>query len=107
MHEQVIAKSIIQEAMKHGKVRGIEVEVGELAHIPAHELKDALFLTGWTLEIKEMPSIVGCDCDYYGRPNVIEKGHDSTVFECPKCKAKFPRIIAGDQIILVGVDVEE
>ncbi|MBR9703694.1 hypothetical protein GOV10_06650 [Candidatus Woesearchaeota archaeon] len=107
MHEQVIAKSIIKEAQKHGKVVGIEVEVGELAHIPAHELKDALALTGWKLNIKEMPSVIGCECEFYGRPNIIEKGHDSTIFECPRCKAKLPRIVAGDQIVLVGVDIEE
>jgi len=33
MHETIIAKQIIDEAKKHGKVRSIVVEVGDLAHL--------------------------------------------------------------------------
>ena len=48
MHEQTIAKKIIEEASKHGIIESITVEVGDLGHLPAHEMEEVLkTLTDW------------------------------------------------------------
>ncbi len=108
MHEQAIAKEIIRAASEQGKVRGIEVSVGDLAHLPAGEMRDVLkTMTPWEVEIVEVPGAITCGCGYAGEPTILQKGHDSTVFECPQCKLKMPPVTGGDQIVLVGVDVEE
>jgi len=87
MHEGIFAESIINEAKKHGKVKKIIVEVGDLAHLPAKDLLNALKArVDWEIEI-------------------IEKRHEMTRFECPKC-GNLPEILEGDQIILRDVLVE-
>ncbi|MBN2566648.1 hydrogenase maturation nickel metallochaperone HypA [Candidatus Woesearchaeota archaeon] len=107
MHEQAIAKDIIDEASRHGAVEAITVEVGDLAHLPADELKEALrsLVPGWRVVIREKRGRVACECGYEGEPEILEKGHDSTVFRCPECQAVMPRIVGGDEIVLVEVEV--
>lgn len=106
MHEQAIAKGILKEAEKHGKLLKIEVEVGELAHIPAHDLLPTLTeMAPCPVEIKETKSEVECVCGYKGPAKVTEKGHDFTAFECPEC-GKIPRILKGEEIVLTNVEVE-
>lgn len=108
MHEQTIAKAIIEEATKHGKVESIVVEVGDLGHLPAHEMEEILnSMTDWKVTIQEKKATIECEqCSYKGEPDIVEKGHDSTVFRCPKCKAMMPKILDGDEIILKEVEVE-
>ena len=54
MHETVIARGIIKEAEKHGKIKQIELEIGELAHVPAHELLECLeSLVKWKIVSKK------------------------------------------------------
>ena len=108
MHEQTIAKVIIQEAAKHGKVKSIDVEVGDLGHLPANEMEDVLnTLTDWKINITTKKAVIECEaCGFLGEPNIVEKGHDHNVFRCPKCMAMMPHIISGDQIILKEVEVE-
>ena len=108
MHEQTIAKAIIEEAAKHGKVEGIIVEVGDLGHLPAHEMEEVLnTLTDWKVTITKKTATIKCEqCGFEGAPEILEKGHDHNVFRCPECKAMMPRIVDGDQIILKEVEVE-
>jgi len=108
MHEQTIAKVIIEEATKHGKVKGVVVEVGDLGHLPANEMEEVLkTLTNWNITVTKKKATIKCKaCDYKGEPDIVEKGHDHTVFRCPKCKAMMPKILKGDQIILKEVEVE-
>ncbi len=108
MHEQTIAKIIIQEANKHGKVKAIVVEVGDLGHLPAHEMEEVLkTLTDWDVKVLRKKATVKCEqCGYEGQPEIIEKGHDHNVFRCPDCKAMLPVIVDGADIILKEVEVE-
>ncbi|MFH1589452.1 MAG: hydrogenase maturation nickel metallochaperone HypA [archaeon] len=107
MHEQTIAKAIIEEAAKHGKVKSITIEVGDLGHLPAHEMEEVLkTLTDWKITVTKKKAIVKCECGYKGEPNIVEKGHDHNVFRCPKCNAMMPKILDGDQIILKELEVE-
>ena len=42
MHDTIIAKDIISQAKKHGNVKKIVVEVGDVAPIKAEELEEIL-----------------------------------------------------------------
>jgi len=107
MHEQVIAKQIIGEATKHGKVKSITVEVGDLGHLPIDEMEEVLnAMTPWKVIMVKKESKVACTCGFVGAPLITEKGHDHNVFECPKCRIKMPKILDGHDIILKEVELE-
>lgn len=105
MHEQVYVNQIIKEAVKHGLVEGITVEVGELAAIPAHELEESLKVTKWDVKVVMKQATVSCKCTFVGRPQITEKGHDFTIYHCPACGRLAPAILDGKEIILKSVRV--
>ncbi|MBD3208964.1 hydrogenase maturation nickel metallochaperone HypA [Candidatus Woesearchaeota archaeon] len=112
MHEQGIAQDIIKQAMATAKergkdVKGITVEVGDLGHLPAEEMEQALqtMVSDWYITMKHKPATIKCGCGYTGAPNIIEKGHDHNVYRCPACEALMPEIVDGDQIVLESIDV--
>ena len=106
MHETAIAQDLIETAKKQGDVTGMTVEVGELAHIPAKDLEPTLAeLCPWPVEMIEVESKVKCTCGFSGRPKILDKGHDHTVWACPECENLMPKALSGDQIILTKVDV--
>ena len=106
MHETIIASKIIEEAKKHGNVKSITVEVGELGHLPVYELEPTLrTLIDWKINLIEKKSLVKCKCGYKGKPKILQRGHDMCLFVCPKCK-NVPKIIEGDQIKLISVEVD-
>lgn len=107
MHEQTIAKVIIEDANKCGVVKAVTVEVGDLGHLPAHEMEEVLkTLTDWDVKVVRKKATVKCSCGFVGEPVIVEKGHDHNVFRCPKCNALMPEILDGDKIILKDVEVE-
>jgi len=100
MHETFFVNQIIEEANKKGKVKGIVVEVGDLAHIPAEDLERALKdRVNWDIKIKKKKATVVCGCGYKGEPKIIERKHDLLLFSCPNCDA-IPKILDGEDIIL-------
>ena len=106
MHETVIANSIINEAKKHGNVKEIFLEIGELAHVPSHELLECLKkLVKWKINSTEIKSNVICNCGYKGHPKILERGHDFFMIECPKCKS-FPKLIDGTEIKIKKVIIK-
>jgi len=107
MHETLIAQNIIKEAEKHGKVKEIYLEIGELAHVPANELIECLqTLVDWKIHFKEIPAKIKCDCGFIGNPIILERGHDSFLIECPKCKNPMPEITKGKDIKIKKVIVK-
>ncbi|MBD3361364.1 hypothetical protein GF358_01080 [Candidatus Woesearchaeota archaeon] len=107
MHETIIAKRIIEKAKEHGNVRKVVIEVGNLAHLPAEEMKEAMKkLTDWEIEINSVNAKVKCSCGYEGEPTIIEHAHDVAIYECPQCKKIPSEIISGDEIILKEVIVD-
>ena len=107
MHEGFIAQEIIDKAKEQGNVKKIVVEVGDLAHLPAEDLKEALKKrVDWDIEIIKVPGLVECRCGYKGAPKILEKAHDLTLFECPKCKKVPGKILEGEDIVLKDVVVE-
>lgn len=106
MHETIIAQNIIKEAEKHGQIEEIHLEIGELAHVPAHELTECLDkLVKWKINYDEIPAKVKCNCSFEGYPTILERGHDSFLIECPDCKS-VPELIGGKDIKIVKVKVK-
>jgi len=105
MHETVIANKIIEDAKKHGEIKSAVIEVGEIAHITAEELRETLSdMISWDITITEKKAKVKCGCGYEGEPKIIERKHDLLYFECPQC-GNVPDILEGNQIILKEVEV--
>ncbi len=106
MHEHTIAQKIIEEAENYGEVKGITIEVGDLAHLPAEEMKAILEdLTDWEVDVIRKPALIKCTCDYEGSPQIIQHLHDNTIYECPMCKSSLPQILDGHDILLIDVEV--
>lgn len=103
MHETIIANKIIEKAKKQGSVKSVKIEVGDLAHLPAEDLKKVLQeMTSWDIKIDCKKATVSCRCGYKGEPKILEKAHDMTIFECPKCH-DIPKILDGSEIVLKEV----
>jgi len=109
MHEHVYVNKIIEVAKKQGNVIEIKIEVGDLAPVPAEHLVEAIKAVekDWKVDIIEKRATITCDCGYEGNPLIIEKTHDTTIYECPRCKNKMPEILDGTDIILKEVEVKE
>ena len=107
MHEAIIASKILKEARKKAKgkkIKSILLEVGELAILPADELKEALqVLADFEIIIKPTNAIVKCMCGYEGEPRIIAHEHDLVLFECLKC-GKIPRALKGNDIVLKEIN---
>ncbi len=107
MHEQSIAQNIISRAKETGDVVAITVEVGDLGHLPAHEMKAVLEkMTNWKIKMRPKKAKVFCDCGHEGEPKITQQMHDHNIYECTKCGKMYPKILEGNQIILKEVEVE-
>lgn len=105
MHEYEFASRIVKEAMSHGNVNGITIEIGELAPIPAEELIETLkTLVDWRINLKKKRSRVECRCGYRGRARIVEREHSFVIFVCPGC-GSVPEVTSGNEIILKEVVV--
>ncbi len=107
MHETLIANNIITVAEKRAgrkRIISITVEVGGLGHLPAEELEKTLKVMTkdkkWKIKIIKKEAKIKCSCNFTGKPEIIERGHNSNIWQCPKCKTLSPRIIEGDKITL-------
>ncbi|RJQ18162.1 hypothetical protein C4573_00380 [Candidatus Woesearchaeota archaeon] len=111
MHEQIIAQQILKqveivEKEKKKKVKSITVEVGDVAHLPLEEMEATLkAMVKYKVIMLAKKAKVQCGCGFVGEPKIIHKGHDSTLFECPKCSLPMPKILDGHDIILKEVTV--
>ncbi|MBR9699167.1 hypothetical protein GOV09_01780 [Candidatus Woesearchaeota archaeon] len=105
-HETAIAKGIIDEAMKHGSVKEISLEIGQLAHVPGHELIECLErMIDWKINHEERKAMVKCKCGFEGPPTILDRGHDFFMIECPKCKA-VPELTDGTEIKILNVVID-
>lgn len=105
MHETAVAEGIIKEAKRHGNVKGIFLEIGELAVVPKNELLECLGrLVTWKITSKERRAKVQCKCGFIGSPKILERGHDFFFVECQKC-GKVPKVLDGTNIKILEVVV--
>lgn len=106
MHETIIANRIIEEASRHGKVREIHLEIGELAHVPASDLLKCLKeLVGWKIISSDEAAKARCDCGFEGHPDILDRGHDYFYIECPRCR-NIPDLVKGQDIKIMKVVVD-
>ncbi len=106
MHETIIARKIIEQAEAQGHVTEIYLELGELGHVPPEELIACLKeLVDWKIHYTEKPAKVRCSCGFEGHPDVLERGHDHFIIECPQCKG-MPEVIDGTDFTLQKVVVD-
>jgi len=103
MHDTTIAKDIISQAKKHGNVKKIVVEIGDIAAVKAEDMEELLKkLVDWNIEVIRKPAVVKCVCGYEGEPKILERGHDFVMYVCPEC-GLVPEDAIGDKIILKKV----
>lgn len=106
MHTINIANQIIKKAEKQGKVKGITVEVGDLAPVTVEELEKTLTaMVGWKVTVLRRLAKVKCKCGYRGTPRIIERRHELVLFVCPECNS-IPEVLDGKDIILRKAEVE-
>ena len=109
MHETIIINKILEEVNKKAKgkrVKSITLEVGDLAHLSAQELKRFLTnLIDYEVIVNPIKARVRCKCGFEGKPNILAHEHDLALFECPKC-GKMPRILSGEDIVLREIITE-
>ncbi len=106
MHEMIIANNIIREVKKHGEVKEVYLEIGELANVPKYELIECLKkIVKWKIHSKERAAKAKCECGFIGKPKILERGHDFFFIECPKCR-KIPQLIEGKDIKIIKVKVK-
>lgn len=110
MHDQIYAQQIIEQAeATNQRIKAVSLEIGDIAPIGAEVLEKAIrnLRPGWRVKIYKIPAKIKCKkCGFEGKPNIVERLHESVIFECPVC-ADFPEIIEGDKIILKSVDIED
>lgn len=103
MHETAIANQIIEEAKKKAqgkKIKSITIEVGDLAHLPAKDLKEFMkTMVDFEIVVEPKKALVKCECEFKGEPKILAHEHDLVLFECPKC-GKTPEILSGEDIVL-------
>jgi Zn finger protein HypA/HybF involved in hydrogenase expression len=109
MHETVIINNILEEVKKKAKgkkIKSITIEAGELAHLPADELKELLTaIVDFEVIVKMVKAKVKCKCGYSGAPKVLVHQHDFVLFTCPKC-GKAPKLLSGNNILLKKISTK-
>jgi Zn finger protein HypA/HybF involved in hydrogenase expression len=109
MHEHSIASKIIKDANSYGQVESIIIEVGDLAHLPADEMKNILKekKPNWNIKVISKKALIRCICGYEGEPKIVQQMHDHNIYECPKCSQPLPKILEGEDIIIKEVEVKK
>ena len=109
MHETIILRNILEEVNKKAqgkRVKSITIEVGDLAHLPAHELKGFLInMIDYEVIVNNVKAEVKCKCGFQGEPRILAHEHDFTLFECPRCN-QTPEVLSGEDIILKEIQTE-
>jgi len=101
MHEHTFIDSIVRQIEDRDGVKGISLEIGELAGIEAEHLKEHIEeRLGWEVDVVMKDAVVNCECGFDGRPAILERLHDFVVFECPSC-GEIPEVLEGKDIKIV------
>jgi hydrogenase nickel incorporation protein HypA/HybF len=113
MHEMSLVEGLLQavrgelRAYPEARVRAVRVRVGQLRQVEPAVLEfcyDAAVretpLAGSRLEIQTVAAAAICDsCG-------LEFQVGEHWFECPSCHSSGARVLAGDEVLLTGIDLE-
>jgi Zn finger protein HypA/HybF involved in hydrogenase expression len=104
MHEHSFIQAIIKNIKNSDKVKEVLIEVGELAGIEPEHLQEHMEVeTNWKVFVTSKKAIISCDnCQYYGKPNILQRLHDIVIFDCPKCH-QIPKVLEGKDIKIIKV----
>ena len=111
MHELSLADAIVSIARDHAagrRVTAVEVKVGHLRQVVPDALEFAFELVttgtnveGATLVIEHVPAIVAC------RACGAESGIDAFPLACARCGSLDVDVIAGDEMHVESLELEE
>jgi hydrogenase nickel incorporation protein HypA/HybF len=114
MHELSIALGIVEMAEQEARARGavhvsaVHLKLGQLSGVVKEALRfsyavscEGTLLEGSVLVIEEMPAMVFCDqCDGARLLPSIQS------FSCPVCGKPTPKVIRGQELELVAMEIE-
>jgi hydrogenase nickel incorporation protein HypA/HybF len=113
MHELSIAQSLIDEACQAaaregcGAVSRINIRVGSFCGVNVDALRFAFEVAsestaceGAVLSVEEIALTVECH-----RCKELKALHDSFLFICPTCGSPTPKIVTGQELELVSIEV--
>ena len=116
MHEITIATKLVDDLRKRVDISNIvriEIELGELSEITKDELYHGLrhiFKDHMDQEvdiiIEVKQSLIRCNrCFYKGKANIIERGHELCIFNCPICNNFDVKVISGKDIKIKNIEI--
>ncbi|MBS3121513.1 hydrogenase maturation nickel metallochaperone HypA [Candidatus Woesearchaeota archaeon] len=101
------SKTVSNKTTSFDKIVSVSFEVGDLAHLSAEELEETFkSMVKFKIIIKRKKAIVKCKCGFKGEPKILERGHHSLIFVCPKCE-EVPQIVDGEDIKIVEIELME
>ena len=110
MHELALARAILATALDRAegrRVRSVEVTVGALRQVVPSSLAfnfdvlaGAAGCEGATLELQMEPARLRCACG-------AEWELEEMSFVCPRCSGGQTRVIAGEELRVESIEVEE
>lgn len=113
MHELSLVEGLLQAVRRElraypgARVRAVRVRVGQLRQVEPAMIEfcyDAAVretpLTGSHLEVQPIEATARCgDCG-------LQFEVEEQWFECPRCHSSDARLLAGDEILLTGIELE-
>lgn len=114
MHELSVAQAVLDLVRRHvpddqaGAVRAVSVRLGQMSGVVADSL-DFCFgaivagtpFSGASLAIEHVPARARCEACAH------EFDIDVAVFRCPSCAGPHVRLISGDELQVVAVELED
>ncbi len=112
MHELSIAQEIINivktSVPDNSKVKSVKLRVGKLSGVLVDSLKFCFEtiiaqteLDGASLDIEEIPITINClECN---QKSTI----DNPIFQCPNCQSFNVELIAGKELTITEIEIED
>ena len=111
MHELSIGSAVVDTAVRHAagrRVRAVHVRVGQLRQVIPDSLtfyfelvSNETVCEGARLELELVPAVLRCG------PCAREWSIDVPAFRCPTCGGADIRVLAGNELEVESIEVEE
>jgi hydrogenase nickel incorporation protein HypA/HybF len=121
MHELAVAQAIVAAAERHADgqpVAVVRVRVGRLRQVVPEYLpfyfevaSRETLCDGASLEWERVPSRLrcsACGAEWDPAPPPARTGDELVIrFRCPECESADHRVVSGDELVVVSIDVTE